>query len=293
MTKKKEIRVFMLLGVLTLLCTLGLLAVGGQPAQEPVANALPGLLLLVVLVTALVGCGWKVLRSTTAAPAAQSDEQMDFMYQMTHELQTPVSSIRLAADLLLSPAAEQEPGKRQKYLRVIQEECRRMQSQIENVLHIAQAEHHGLTLHPEPTPLNDLVQQVAQRYEGTLQADCQAQQAVARVDKAHLNQVLYNLLENAHKYSPDFPQIQLSTFNRNGSVVIAVRDNGVGIPAEEQQHIFRKFYRVPGNTNVKGFGLGLSYVQNIAQAHQWQIELDSEVGKGSEFRLVIPLAGER
>ncbi|HEV7347536.1 HAMP domain-containing sensor histidine kinase [Telluribacter sp.] len=286
MKLRKEAWGFICLGVVAIFCAVALLNSFLSPFSStnlPVAEILVWCLLLASIL-GMVLLGLHVLKAKDS-----SRDQMDFVYQMTHELQTPVASIRLAADMLVAPVVIETPEKLHKYVRIIKEESQRMQWHIENVLNIAQAESHSLRLNLETTPLNDLVYSVVERYDGTIKADCRAQQSLVKVDRLHLINVLHNLLENALKYSPEQPVIYVTTYDQDGSYVIAVRDNGVGIAPEEKNKIFQKFYRIPGTSgSVKGFGLGLSYVQQIVNAHHWQLELDSTPGKGSEFRVSIP-----
>ncbi|WP_207506077.1 sensor histidine kinase [Telluribacter humicola] len=283
---RKEAWGFISLGVVAILCVVAFLS--SYPSSISRSDFTDYQVLLVGLllfsIVGLVALGLYALRSTS-----NSQHQMDFMCQMTHELQTPVANIRLAADMLVSPVVMQTPDKLKKYVRIIKEESQRMQWHIENVLNIAQAESSTLKLNLETTPLNDLVYSVVERYNGAVKAEYRAQQSLARVDRLHLINVLHNLMENAIKYSPENPDIKVCTYDKDGNYVIAVRDNGIGIPPEEKGKIFQKFYRI-GRTrgSVKGFGLGLSYVQQIVNAHRWQLELDSELGKGSEFRVAIP-----
>jgi two-component system phosphate regulon sensor histidine kinase PhoR len=110
-------------------------------------------------------------------------------------------------------------------------------------------------------------------------------------DELHLSNAIVNLLENALKYSKDEPVIELSTYNKDNTIIISVKDNGIGISKQDQKHVFEKFYRVhTGNIhNVKGFGLGLSYVKIIAEAHQGNVKVQSELNKGSEFQIILPI----
>lgn len=238
---------------------------------------------LVVSVLGMVLLAWRLLKVNDT-----SLDRMDFMYKMTHELQTPVSSIRLAADMLAVPVVIQTPERLNNYIRIIKEESQRMQAHVENVLNIAKAEGDLLILRQEIIPLNDLIYNVISRYNGVVKADCRAQDSLIYADRLHLTNILHNLFDNAIKYSVDTPEVMVKTLSTDTSFIIAVKDKGIGIAPKDQQKIFTKFYRVEGGENIKGFGLGLSYVQQIATAHQWQLELDSEPGKGSEFRVVIP-----
>ncbi|GAB2791103.1 hypothetical protein GCM10027275_40060 [Rhabdobacter roseus] len=286
MKKKRARWGFIGLGTLALLCAT-ILSTSFAESFGPDAQIWwTGFLFggLFTSIAGMVGLGWYTLEMNDS-----SRDQMDFMYKMTHELQTPVSSIRLAADMLVVPAVVSTPERLQKYVRIIKEEGQRMQSHVENVLNIAKAESKSLCLNLEATPLNDLVHSVAERYHGSIQADCRAQEPLVAADRLHFTNVLHNLFENAIKYSKGTPRVRVKTYDRADTYVVAVQDEGIGIPKEEQRRIFQKFYRAPGtNGSVKGFGLGLSYVQQIAQAHHWALELESEVGKGSEFRLIIP-----
>ncbi len=135
--------------------------------------------------------------------------------------------------------------------------------------------------------------QIEKRH-GEITFDPSAEEAEIKADEIHFINVLYNLLDNANKYSADKPLINVSTSNHNGHFIITISDQGIGMSKETQQHIFEKFYRKPtGNVhNVKGFGLGLSYVKAIVEAHQGVISVDSEEGKGSRFTIKIPLCYE-
>ncbi len=242
-----------------------------------VAGALIPILLMMVM-------GW---RTTVSKDSSQN--QMDFMYKMTHELQTPVSSISLAADILATPSVQNSPERIGKYVRMVKEESNRMQWHIDNVLHIAKAENQTLLLELEKIQINDLIENVVERYGRNICMELEAKDSMASVDRQHFTNVLRNLLDNALKYTPTNPQIKIATTRRNDTLIVSVYDNGIGIAEEDQKKIFNNFYRVPNNTSsVKGFGLGLSYVQQIARAHQWDLALTSQQGVGSEFKILIP-----
>lgn len=233
----------------------------------------------------MVGVAWKM-----SLYKDSSQSQMDFMYKMTHELQTPVSSISLAADMLSNQAVLNTPERLKKYIRMIKEESNRMQWHIENVLHIAKSENQILLLKLEKLPINDLILSIIERYEKYVTTDLNAPETLVSLDRQHFINVLHNLIDNAIKYSPDTPVVTVSTYYANNRLVVSVKDKGIGIAKSEQKKIFNKFYRINDNsTNIKGFGLGLSYVQQIANAHNWQLDLISNKGTGSDFRIVIPL----
>jgi two-component system, OmpR family, phosphate regulon sensor histidine kinase PhoR len=126
---------------------------------------------------------------------------------------------------------------------------------------------------------------------GRIQSQLQAAQHEYMGDRVHLVNVIYNLLDNANKYSPGAPEINISTYNRHGNMVIAVQDKGIGMTSEHQKMIFEKFYRVPtGNVHdIKGFGLGLTYVKTVVEAHGGSIEVKSQPDKGSTFTIQLPI----
>ncbi len=255
----------------------------GLNTQFFYSGALAASLLLSISFMALIG--W---RSTVSKDSSQS--QMDFMYRMTHELQTPVTCISLAADMLGKPPVADTPERATRYLRIINEESNRMQWHIDNVLHLAKAENHSLLLKPEKTSLDDLVNHLLSRYDGRVTAELKANGTLVTVDRQHFSNVLFNLVDNALKYTPVDPHIRVITEQSNDQAVVPVQDNGIGIANEEQKKIFDNFYRIKDtSTNIKGFGLGLSYVRQIAKAHRWKLELQSKQGEGSDFRIVIPV----
>lgn len=278
----------MLLGIIAFASAIALILglpswARGFNTQFFYSGALASSLLLSITFMALIG--WK---STISKDSSQS--QMDFMYKMTHELQTPVSSISLAAEMLSQPAVAQAPERTACYLKIIGEESNRMQWHIDNVLHLAKAESNTLLLKTEKTALDDLVNKLLSRYDGRVTAELKANDTLVTVDRQHFSNVLFNLIDNAIKYSPTDPHIRVVTDRFEDQAVVSVQDNGVGIAREEQKKIFDNFYRIKDtSTNIKGFGLGLSYVRQIAQAHHWKLELESERGEGSNFRILIPV----
>ncbi|MCB0817309.1 MAG: HAMP domain-containing histidine kinase, partial [Flavobacteriales bacterium] len=207
-----------------------------------------------------------------------------------------------SSEVLSDPDIVQEPERLRSYARIIREENERLRAQVERVLQLATLDRENLHLKREEVDLHTVVHEVAgamkltlEERKGSLTLELQATRSVVRGDRMHLGNVVRNLLDNAIKYCTDVPVIVVRTRDRNGSFLLEVRDNGIGIRKEDLRHVFERFYRVPtGNVhNVKGFGLGLHYVKQIAEAHQGHVDATSTPGRGSTFRLELPLLNER
>ena len=227
-----------------------------------------------------------------------SEMKTDFINNMTHEFKTPIATISLAADSIASPKVITDEGRIKRFVGIIRQENKRMLQQVEKVLQMALIDKRDFQLKISEIDIHELIRQavdhlslqVHQR-EGNISTQLEATEAVIQGDQTHLSNVIHNLLDNANKYSTDAPDITISTYNMNGGIQINVVDKGIGMTKEDQKHIFDKFFRVhTGNLHdVKGFGLGLSYVKAITSAHQGSIEVKSEPGKGSKFSIYLPL----
>ena len=227
-----------------------------------------------------------------------SEMKTDFINNMTHEFKTPIATISLAADSIASPKVITDEGKINRFIGIIRQENKRMLQQVEKVLQMALIDKKDFQLKLADVDLHELIRQavdhlslqVHQR-EGTISTQLDASHPIIQGDHNHLSNVIHNLLDNANKYSDHSPEIAISTINVNGGIQIMVEDKGIGMTKEDQKHIFDKFYRVhTGNLHdVKGFGLGLSYVKTITAAHQGSIEVKSELGKGSKFSIYLPV----
>lgn len=209
---------------------------------------------------------------------------------IVHEFQTPISAITMAADILDTPFGRSSQERTDKYIHIIQEETRRLQQQVDVMLSLARADRDQLAINVDAVNLHDLIESIAERHGPYLKLRLMATQPVLMADRLHLTNVLHNLLDNAVKYSLGEPELIIQTEGDRLSLTVSVIDRGLGIPKHLQRKVFKPFYRISENNqgSVKGFGLGLSYVQRIVEAHSWQLELVSEVGKGSEFKIRCP-----
>lgn len=226
----------------------------------------------------------------------------DFINNMTHEFKTPISTISLASQMLKDATVLKTPATLQHISGVIQDESKRLSFQVEKVLQMAIFEKGKASLKTKELNINELAISVINSFRikveaksGKIIEKLEAKNAVAQVDEVHFTNVLFNLLDNAYKYRRGTPIFQIKTWNRESGLVISVQDNGLGISKENLKRIFEKFYRVPtGNLhNVKGFGLGLSYVKKIVEDHGGTIHVESELNVGTKFEIFLPLKSNK
>ena len=227
-----------------------------------------------------------------------SEMKSDFVNNITHEFKTPIATISLASEMLLKPSVLSSETKARKYAGIIYDENIRLRNQVDNVLQLAVLDRGTFNLKYKSIDIHHLINKVAEGFQllvkeknGSLKLLLNATNHQSYADCMHIENVISNLLDNAAKYSSGNPDITVSTFNRNDHIVVAVEDKGIGISKEDQKHIFRKMYRIhTGNLHdVKGFGLGLYYVKRLIEAHNGNINLHSEPGKGSRFEISLPL----
>jgi two-component system phosphate regulon sensor histidine kinase PhoR len=231
-----------------------------------------------------------------------SDIKTDFINNMTHEFKTPIATISIAVDSINNPKVIDEPERIKSFTRIIKQENNRMNARVEQVLQMALLDSSEFRLDLKPVNINSLIEKVAENIrlqienrEGHLEVQPGAMNAIVEADETHLANAFMNLLDNANKYSSDKPEITVTTENKGASILVTVADKGIGMGAETKRKVFEKFYRVTtGNIhNVKGFGLGLSYVRAIVLAHNGEINVTSEQGQGSRFVITLPLFTSR
>lgn len=222
----------------------------------------------------------------------------DFISNMTHEFKTPISTISLASEMLSDTSISQTPEKQQRFLRMIRDENKRLSVLVESILQTSILDKGEFKLKLSEIDVHDIIinainntQLLISQRQGSIHTFLKAQNYKLQADKVHLTNIIFNLIDNAIKYTKDKPEIVITTYNTAEGIMIEIKDNGIGITKENQRKIFDKFYRVPtGNVhNVKGFGLGLSYVLAVVLKHNGTISVDSEPGKGSTFKVHLPI----
>jgi two-component system phosphate regulon sensor histidine kinase PhoR len=250
------------------------------------------LLLVLVIIAAFSYSVFTIIRQRKL-----SELKNDFINNMTHEFKTPISTISLACQALSDKDIPRSNEMYTDYINIIGDENHRLGEMAEKILQTAILEKGSLHLRPEAIDMHvliaDAIHKIAIQIEirdGVINQLLKAQHPLIKADKVHLANVIFNLLDNANKYSPRKPQILVSTADAENGIYISVHDKGMGISKANMKRIFEKLYRVPTGDvhNVKGFGLGLSYVKFIVEKHGGSISVESEPGKGSTFTMFLP-----
>ncbi|GAB2627978.1 HAMP domain-containing sensor histidine kinase [Belliella aquatica] len=226
-----------------------------------------------------------------------SEIKNDFINNMTHEFKTPIATVSLAVEALQDPDLANQDAFRNRYLSIIKEENKRLGTQVEKVLQSATLDKKDFKLKIEKIKLSDMLHAAVRQFElqienksGEIKFENNLKNDMIEGDPFHLSHMVNNLLDNANKYAKENPIIKIKAWDTKEDAFIAIEDNGIGMSKDALKKIFDKFYRVPmGNLHdVKGFGLGLSYVKTMLEAHHGEIQVSSEPGKGSIFTLKLP-----
>lgn len=256
-----------------------------------------GMLLISIILIIVIVYSFTYTITTIFRQKKISEMKNDFINNMTHEFKTPISTISLACEALTDHTIERSPEFTENYINIILEENKRLATMAEKILQTAVIEKGQLNMKRENIDLHEIITDVIKNIriqveikDGVIRKQCKAANPVLLGDKVHLTNLVYNLLDNANKYSPKKPVITVRTENTSNGIILTIEDHGIGISKGEQKKIFDKLYRVPtGNIqDVRGFGLGLSYVKAIVEEHHGRISLESEINKGSKFKVFLP-----
>lgn len=226
-----------------------------------------------------------------------SEVKTDFINNMTHELKTPIATIKLSSETLLNPKTMTNPDRIKRYAEIIKAENNRLESQVERVLQVAKLEQENIEMNIEAIDIHKVIKHSVEVYkltvdqrEGYIFCDLDASRNIINADKVHLTNIIHNIIDNGIKYSSESPLISIHTENIKNGISIGVSDHGIGMSREHQAHVFEKFYRVPKGSvhDVKGFGIGLFYVKFVVEQHGGKVTLDSQLGHGSTFTIWLP-----
>ncbi|RYY88083.1 MAG: HAMP domain-containing histidine kinase [Chitinophagaceae bacterium] len=261
-------------------------------------------LVLAIVFTLIVLLAFLLTVTTVVRQKKLAQIKNDFINNMTHEFKTPIATISLAVDALRNEKVQADVKKLSYFSDIIKEENQRMNRQVETILKAALLERQEIQLNRKELDAHQIIQDVADNFMlrlqekgGSLELNLDADNALIFADEVHFSNLVNNLMDNAVKYSKDnvAPRIQLSTRADERRFFVRIEDNGIGMNRETLKRIFEKFYRAhTGNIhNVKGFGLGLSYVKGVVEAHQGHIKAESTLGKGSAFTMDFPLFQEQ
>ncbi len=250
-------------------------------------------LFILVIILAFISSLYQMIKQKQI-----SEIKTDFINNMTHEFKTPIATINLALDAIKNPKIIHEEAKVLRYVKMIRDENKRMHAQVESVLRISKLEKNQLDVSVTKQDLHDLIEEaithvdlLVKSRDGYINTNLNASLSEVLANQFHLTNVIVNILDNAIKYSPETPKIDITTESTVKNIILMIKDQGMGMSKNVQKNIFKKFYREEtGNIhNVKGHGLGLSYVKKIIEHHQGSVYVESEKGKGSTFIIKLPL----
>jgi len=261
-------------------------------------SELIGICILSIIFTLIIIIAYSSALSQLIKQRQISEIKTDFINNMTHEFKTPIATINLALDAIKNPKVIEDKEKVHRYLQMIRDENKRMHAQVENVLRISKLEKKELDINKEANNIHDIIEDAIEHVNliiddrnGSITTHFDATRTSVLLNDVHFTNVIVNILDNAIKYSPLAPIIDIYTENVKDFVIIKIKDQGAGMSKAAQKRIFEKFYREHTGDlhNVKGHGLGLAYVKRIIEDHNSEIFVESEKGKGSTFIIKIPL----
>lgn len=269
--------------------------------QNIVMKGLRSRIIIAIIFTLIICTAFFLTVRTMLRQKKLSEIKNDFINNMTHEFKTPIATISLAVDALRNIKVQQDPKKMTYFSDIIKEENQRMNRQVETILKAALLERQDVQLNLKPLNVHEIIQDVSDNFalrmqekQGSLELHLEAENDLINADEVHISNLVNNLMDNAVKYSKDNVPLRISVFTSSTDkrFILRIDDNGIGMSRETVKRIFEKFYRAhTGNIhNVKGFGLGLTYVKTVVEGHDGNIKVESTLGKGSCFTIDLPLA---
>lgn len=266
--------------------------------KDELYESLTWMILGAVIFTIIILAAFYLTVRTLLAQKKLSEIKSDFINNMTHEFKTPLATISLAVDALKNEKVQQDREKMQYFSGIIKEENKRMNKHVETILQAALMDKQELKLNFKPLHAHEIISRVVDNFrlqleekKGRIELTLNAREDYVNADEVHFTNLVSNLVDNAIKYSREHLHIRVYTHCTNKHFIVRVEDNGIGMSKESVKRIFEKFYRAhTGNIhNVKGFGLGMSYVKTVVDAHRGRIRVDSTLGKGSVFTVELPI----
>ncbi|GAA4238014.1 HAMP domain-containing sensor histidine kinase [Postechiella marina] len=263
-----------------------------------ILSSVMGMILLSVVFTLVIIIAYGSSLYQLVKQRKISQIKTDFINNMTHEFKTPIATINLALDAIRNPKIIDDKEKVVRYLGMIKEENKRMHAQVENVLRISKLEKNELNISKDRVELHELVEDAITHVElivedraGYIKVFLEAENTSVLANETHFTNVIVNILDNAIKYSPEAPKIEVYTENVGNNILLKIKDHGSGMSKAAVKRVFEKFYREHTGDihNVKGHGLGLAYVKRIVDDHHGYITVESEKEKGSTFTIKLPL----
>lgn len=267
------------------------------PIQSFILKQIAPQILFSLLLTIITVIAFVILYRNVRAQQRLMELKNDFISNVTHELKTPVATVSVAIEALKNFHALNDPKLTKEYLDIAQNELNRLTLMTDKILKASVFENKGITIQKESVDLRKVTAQILdsmrlifEKRNAQVAFNPEGESFLIAGENAHITNVIYNLLDNALKYSPAQPVIEIMLKETSGEIILSVKDAGLGIADEYRKKIFEKFFRVPtGDThNIKGYGLGLSYVAGVVKAHNGSIDVQSESGKGSTFIIHWP-----
>lgn len=264
-----------------------------EPIENQVFKQMTGILIASFIILLIIAFSFGYLIRTLFKQKTLEEMKSDFTNNITHELKTPIAVAYAANDALLNFSQAEEKVQREKYLNICQQQLKRLSELVEQILSVSMERRRNFILHKENCRLNEIFQSLIEQHKlkankpVEVKLDIMPDDLSVYADRAHLVNILSNLIDNSVKYSPAMVQIDIHAREAYGYVFITITDHGIGIAKDKLPYIFDRFYRVPtGNLhNVKGYGLGLYYVKTLVEKHGGNIYVESTIGKGSCFEI--------